>query len=568
MSTPHIIFRQRPIVRKTVSVSAEIITPTPPIALSPRMEAYFATQKAKSEAAAAAVQEFVPSIQQKAFFDWVESGSGNLILQAVAGSGKTTTLIQSLRRMSGNIFLGAYGNTAAKDIKAKAEKADVMRRGLKIGTMHGLGYQDWIWKHKQVQVDDKKVSRLIDTVSHLGPSEADAKEAAPYIGQMVSFGKQFLMGVKAPVDNMAIWRKISEHFSADQSLPEYIEVDRALEWVVEVYRRSHDQCPDVIDFDDMLYAPLAYRLRLFPNDWVLMDEAQDANPARREYAKRTLGPKGRAVFCGDSRQAIFGFTGSGGDSLERIKEEFNCQELPLSVSYRCSRAAVAYVHQWVSHIEAHPEAVEGAVRGPHYDASKIDETTKAIVPWFLQEQPANDEVVICRYTAPLIQTAYGMIKHGVPCKVLGRDIGKGLITIARMWKISTLAKLEERLAVYLRREIEKARKAQSEKREQEVTDKVDTLRIFIDRCRQLGKTTIDELVAEIEALFADTIEHLLTLCTGHKAKGLEWGRVFWIQSAERRQPRKAWEAEQEDNLKYVIGTRTKGELVLIPETLI
>lgn len=39
---------------------------------------------------------FKPSKLQQAFFDMVTSGKGSCVLEAVAGSGKTTTLLEAL----------------------------------------------------------------------------------------------------------------------------------------------------------------------------------------------------------------------------------------------------------------------------------------------------------------------------------------------------------------------------------------------------------------------------------------------------------------------------------------
>lgn len=44
-------------------------------------------------------RKFVPSPQQQAVFDWVESGRGNAFIEAVAGAGKTTTLIEACKRI-------------------------------------------------------------------------------------------------------------------------------------------------------------------------------------------------------------------------------------------------------------------------------------------------------------------------------------------------------------------------------------------------------------------------------------------------------------------------------------
>lgn len=544
---------------------------------------------------------FKASLQQLAYFDWIENGSGSALLEAVAGAGKTTTLIKGFPLMRGTIFCGAYNKSAAEDIKAKALAQKATRPGLFIGTMHGSGFYDWKRGHRLVEVDDRKVGKLIERFAEDFPAHKVAKDCYSFLGKMVSFGKQFLIGChgKPEIDNYSMWLKLMEHFSADQDLPEGVQPEQAIEWAAEIFRNSKAQCAERIDFDDMIYAPIAHDVRLFPNDWVLVDECQDINPARREMAKRLMKAGGRAVFVGDRRQAVYGFTGAGGDSVERIIEEFGCATLPLTVTYRCPKAVVNYVHQWVDHIEAHPDAPEGIVRpvtyhpeparnfkceGCHGDGREMlnrgngdvidipcsvckDARTTPPLPWFQQDPPTTKDIIICRYTRPLIQTAYSMIKAGIACRVEGRDIGKGLIALARLWKITTLTRLEERLSVYLSREIQKAIAANSERRKQEVEDKVATLHIFIARCRMLGKTLISELVVEIEAMFSDDTTNVISLCTGHKAKGREWTRVFWIQTVQRGRPSKEWEFVEETNIKYVIGTRAQSELILVPESL-
>lgn len=509
---------------------------------------------------------YKPSPQQQAFFDWILDGSGNLILQAVAGAGKTTTLIQGLSRMEGSVFFGAYNRKIADEIKAKASKAKVDRNGIYINTLHGCCFSDWRRLHKQVSVDDRKVQKIVDDIARTKP---EITSFETFVLKMVSFAKQFLIGVKRPVDHMPTWKGIMEHFSVDAEMDDE-SIELALEYAVEVFKRSAATCKTVVDFDDMIFAPLYYNIKFFQNDWVLIDECQDINPARREAAKRLLKPTGRFVAVGDRCQAIYGFTGAGGDSVDRIIEEFKCAELPLTVTYRCPKSVVSYVHQWVSHIEAHPDAPEGVVRpviaAPKPETDSAMEAPVKAQPWFLREGMKTTDAVLCRYTRPLIQTAFAMIRAGVACKVEGRDIGNGLCKLAQRWKVKSLDALETRLAQYLAREIEKAKAAKSDARADAVTDVVETLRIFIDRCRAAGKTTIKELTDDIQTMFADDVAGMLTLSTGHKAKGREWPRVYWIQTAIRQRNLKDWEMVQETNIKYVIGTRAQEELVLLQET--
>ena len=346
----------------------------------------------------------------------------------------------------------------------------------------------------------------------------------------------------------------------DLELPEDISLHEALGWVITLFQTSKRNCPFIVDFDDMIYAPIAYGLRFFQNDWVVLDEVQDINPARREAARLMLKPGGRFVGCGDVHQAIYGFTGAGADSIERITEEFKCTTLQLTVSYRCPKAVVKHAHNWVSHIEAAETAPEGIVR--QYTPQAVEGVA---TEWFRQETILATDAILCRYTSPLIKAAYGMIKNGIPCKVEGREIGKGLAALAQKWRITTLDKLVERLATWQSANVAKALAKENQKMVQDIEDKVDTLLVVIERCRAQNKHLIADLVIELAALFSDDIVGVATLSTGHKAKGREWVRVFWLQrSGGQFRAKKEWEQVQEDNVSYVICTRAKQELVLVP----
>lgn len=519
------------------------------------------------------IPSFIPSPQQADFFEFVDNGVGNCILRAVAGAGKTTTLVQALRRMKGDVFFGAYNKKIAEEIQHKADQAGLSRPGIYISTMHSAGFRAFRtsltpMESKRLEVSDKKLLKILDgMVPELGlpPEQVELfKRSYTFISKMVSFGKQFLMGVTIDENDVAQWLKLVEHFATDQDLPDDVSINQGLLWTMKAFRTSRAQCKTVIDFDDMIYAPLYYKSRFFQYDWLLGDEWQDANPARREMAKRMLKPTGRALFVGDERQAIYGFTGASSDSLDATRQMFNCKILPLTVTYRCGKKIVEYAHQWVGHIQAHPSAPEGVVR-PFIENPALKGDGLAPAPWWLHEKPRADDAILCRYTKPLIATAYGLLRAGIGCKVEGRDIGNGLCKLATRWKISKIDTLEARLAVYLDNEIRKAQIAKNEKREQEVEDVVETLRIFIDRCRELHLYLIDDLCREIQKLFADGVSGVCTLSTGHKAKGREWGKVFWIQSPQRMQMSREWQAVEETNIKYVICTRAKTELVLVPE---
>lgn len=529
--------------------------------VSEKLQAAYAARQARADAAG---KPFNPSIEQRALYDWIETGTGNALVRACAGSGKTTTLVEGLRYMDGNIFFGCFGKSASLDIQAKADSAGVTRPGIKISTIHSAGYGEFVRLFPKVVVEPDKTYKLIDNYANGHFDKWSIIKSKSFLLKMVSYAKQYLIGCPnySAIPKKAYWLELCEHFSAEDDLPDGVEKEDAIDWCIDLLNESNERAYAMIDFDDMIYIPILNNLKFFPNDWFLGDEWQDANPARREIAYRMLKSGGRGIFVGDDRQAIFGFTGASHDSLDITKELFNCHELSLSTTYRCPKAVVSYVKTLdpAYMIEAPETAEDGIVR-----TVPIPEATDT-TPWFLTDKPDEDAAVLCRYTRPLLQTAYAMIKEGIACKVEGRDIGKNLITLARRWRMAkTLDQLEAKLKVYLARELLKAREAESTRREQDVEDRVGSVMVFIERCRTLKKHTVDELVAEIESMFADGVTRMITLATGHRAKGREWPNIFWLQHVDRRQFKKEWESLSERNVRIVIGTRAMNQLVLVPE---
>jgi superfamily I DNA/RNA helicase len=523
---------------------------------------------------------YKPSKQQAAVFQWTLEGEGSAIVSAVAGAGKTTTLTRAMGLMSGRVAFTSFGNKIVKEIKHKVEELGLARNDLHISTMHSMGLKVWMKSFPKSKVEPTKVTKIIDMFLLTNPDEYEVfRPHRAFVRKLVMFGKNHLIGVgKRPaMNNLVVWEKLMKHYSLDESLPEFMTDDKGqivldankvpvpydvkplLAFVAEVFEKSAKMCPIQIDQGDMLYAPLFYNVKVDRYNFVVLDEAQDTNPAQRELAVRMLLPGGRFLGCGDENQAIFGFAGAGTNSMELLSKEFKAKRLELSITYRCPKAVVNYVKQWVPRIEAAetaPEGKLGFINSLAKDANWFD----GILP---------TDAVVCRYTAPLVANAFELIRKGIPCKVEGRDIGSNLVAMVnRFGKVKTLDGLETKLKKYLETEIEKAEKAEDDARKEQAEDIFGTIMIFVEKCRAARKTSVDDLIAEIEALFADNVEGITTFCTGHKSKGREWKRVFWLDTALRsRRILKDWEVEQENNLCYVMGTRAMDELYIVSENI-
>lgn len=501
-------------------------------------------------------KQFIPSPQQTAIFDYVDDrNGGNAIVEAVAGAGKTTTLVKACERMTGLVFLGAYNKKIAKEISGKTgHLPNVWSK-----TFHSMGMNAVTFflarsNKNAVQIDDKKVRKLIEAYI-LEKGRADLNDMAATVTKIVSMAKQRGIGV-CFADTDAVWLDMIDHFDLASDLPEGYEdrMDIVVKFARVILRRSNQQAKEawVIDFDDMVYLPLLWNLRLKKFEWVLVDEAQDTNPTRREFAKRLLAPNGRFIAVGDPRQAIYGFSGADNDALDQIARDFDAKRLPLTVTYRCPKEVVKVAQEFVSHIVAHESAPEGLYTEQPYDV--------------LPDQLLPGDAVLCRYNKYLVGLCFRLIRMGKPARIEGRAIGAGLVALTKKWKVKKLDALADRITKWRDREVAKASAKQNDTKVQEIEDKAETLFVLIERAMEQGITDTDGLRVMIESLFDDDVadkKGMITLCSVHKSKGLEWNRVFVLGLYELmgRECSQHWQTVQEINLQYVAVTRAQELLV-------
>ncbi len=512
------------------------------------------------------------SNQQQNVVDWAVNGSGSLNLIARAGCGKTFTLLRIVEALitakpNVEIFLGAFNKAIADEIKADLAKLGISWKQATAGTMHSAGFGVWRKHAPRVKVDGKKLYHIIDDIIASDGDEAyrgQITALTPFVIKAVSLAKQQAFGVLCGIEDRSIWWDLVEHFGLDDDLPENgspVSPENGIELAIKVYQISLQQCREVVDFDDMILAPLYYKLRFWPKDFVLIDEAQDTNPARRALAMKMLKPRtGRMIAVGDDRQAIYGFTGASSDSLELIRKQLGSKVLPLNLTYRCAKKIVQQAQRYVPDIVAHDSNPEGVV-----ETIPLDEFTLASV------RPTD--AILCRNTKPLINLAYEFVRAGIGCRVEGREIGQGLIALAVRWKrIKTITALTDKLTDYKDREIQKHLAKGREERAQGVEDKVATVLAIAQHVVTKDLHDVSDLVAEIEKMFGDTREgetpNVVTLSTIHKAKGREWDRVFILGFSKylpSKWARKDWQLHQEDNLAYVAITRAKRDLFFLEE---
>lgn len=477
------------------------------------------------------------SIHQEKIFAFAATGTGNAVVKAVAGSGKTTTLVEAMRQVPANvskIFL-AFNKAIATELGT---------RGVNARTFHSLTYGPVTKSMGIREVNTDKVRDIID--AHLG--EEEARMYGPFVNKLVGLAKNAGIGCLVE-DTEQNWNDLAVHHDMELE-SEHADYAKALRIASSVLQRSNAS-KTALDFDDLLYLAVKNGIPLPRFGFIVVDEGQDTNAIQRAIIRKIMGPASRLMVIGDDAQAIYGFRGADSDSLDLIKQDFDAVELPLSVTYRCPTAVVAHARQWVSHIEAAPNAPKGSVESLGAD-------------WKVSRFKAND-LVVCRTTAPVVSLAFRLMQARIPVRIMGKEIGAGMKALIKRMNANSIDNLIQRLEVYTAREVEKARAKKQDQKMEAIQDKTSCI-LFLIRSLKEIKRTVPALYEVIDQLFSDSKEAVI-LSTIHKSKGLEADRVYWFNSSKcpAQWAKQPWQQQQERNLCYVATTRAKKELILIED---
>jgi DNA helicase-2/ATP-dependent DNA helicase PcrA len=466
-----------------------------------------------------------PSLYQQAIYSWIREGTGHAVVEAVAGSGKTTTLVAALNEMKGKPLFCAFNKHIATELARRAPGNTT------VSTIHSLGFAAIRKAFRNVEVDAQKTRKI---VTDLMGDDFDDRAARIATENLVSLARLTLD------DDLDA---IIDHYSLDcNGDREWI-----LETVPEVLRRDREET-DTIDFDDMVYLPAALSLKPQQYDWVAVDEAQDLNAAQRELALSACSPGGRVCAVGDRFQSIYGFAGADTSSIPLLTEKLHAKSLPLSICYRCPTSHLDLARQIVPHIEARPGAPKGVVADYN-----LDEVVRKLAP---------GDLFICRVNAPLAEVCLALIRAGKKATLRGRDIGTNLVNLVKKVNRSVSGDIEkclERFATYLEKETLKLTIEKKDGQADALRDRVETIYALAD-----GVDTTQGLVNRIETIFSDDVDGIV--CSSvHRAKGLEADRVAIYLPNLMPHPRakEGWEMQQEMNLKYVSVTRAKQELWMV-----
>lgn len=505
----------------------------------------------------AVVETLIASEFQKDIYHWVEFGNGNAIVEAVAGSGKTTVLKQACRiiyeRWGIRPLAIAFNSHIKKELELKiGEYAQV-------NTFNSLGHGlvgNAIGR-KYLKVDDDKYHKICKAVVVDQNGYNDYEQNLIYVSELKQLS-DFCMKTLTRTKSKDDLKEMISNYNLDVD-----NLDVVGSWLGYVIKEGDKLARQgIISFTDQLFLPHLWNLSPIKKyEWVLGDEMQDTSSASLELFLKFTDERTRILAVGDRKQAIMGFGGANSDALDRLQNTINAISLPLSICYRCPTAHIELAQELVPQILPSPTAIEGEIIEVYMKmVSKGRFDYEELIPHL-----GNKELIICRKTAPLISLCIKLITQRISAKVKGRDIGAQLGKL-----IDETAKLPgfhfNRFPEFLENLFEMKKAKFLIKNEQgkieSLQDRVNGLHACFEAFHDAYN--VESLKESVNNLFSDS-HSTITLSTIHKAKGLEADRVVFLHPEFC--PMK-WEGqnkemyEQELNLKYVALTRSKHTLIL------
>jgi len=494
---------------------------------------------------------FTPTEEQMKIFDIIGKEISfrggqieNLAVDAVAGSGKTTTAVASIpyaRSVHKKIGFTAFSKEIAKTLQSKVGLS------CQAGTMHSIGYGLVRDRFGDVEIVNWKYEDIAK--KHFPSLFRDGKNGSKWIKpEFAAFGAlcRIIREQNCEIGFVSsdTIKKISQ--IADEqgiSLPSKSWIPELVGACFECIQIGADN-PKEIDYCDMVWLPVFHKLGVDKFDLIYGDEAQDFNPIQQQFFIQ-LGE--RKVFIGDPFQSIMGFAGADTNSFQNLTKWLDAHTRTLSTCWRCPVSHLDLARHFVPHIRSAANAIDGIVN-------------PGVTSEFVIHSSGPGDMILCRSNAPLVGMAYRFFESGKPAVVRGKNIGQGIVSLAKKLRPDDMSDLNIKIGRY------------KEKEKQKLIDrdaKQDAFNVLNDQVKCINEImshydSVNEFLEGCEKLFGDdgeTRQDQVILSSVHRSKGLEAGKVTILEPSKLCAWGETEESyQQEKNLAYVALTRSKGVL--------
>lgn len=537
---------------------------------------------------------------QKEIIDFFKSNPhGNIIVKALAGTGKSTLICLLTEETNTSDIYVAFNSSIAEEFSRKINNPKT-----KIKTLHSLGLA--IMNSNLSESSSK--GGIGSRNSSSGGATLDNFKIHKIIDELIyeTFGKYDKFEHKIFIkDNYVqlynLCRLTCTNMSSESEVEKLVEdynlfvdysgndfssplVSTMVEWLEEIDEKSIKEFNNTrtIDFTDMLY--ITYK-KLYSGEWkvpyynyytnIYIDEAQDLSTIQLLMLKFIKRKGGRYIFVLDENQAIYSFAGGNAKSCALIPKLYApIKEFDLPINYRCPTSHLAKVNRdFGIPIQPRPDAPIGSIKT--IDKEEIKKYVHA------------GDLVISRKNKWLSDVILDLAIHGIPIYMEDKEMVEQIKKLVSSQKAASLYELKNKLEKIIKKynvQLEKIVKKETEKAEEDTKKMIDvsdtnsridninfikSILSYYSSQPQNKYDKPDDFIRYIDVLLNTKMpSNCVRVCSVHKAKGLEAPQTFVLNEAKVCTDRRnSWEQnEQEKNLSYISITRAKENLFLVRET--
>jgi DNA helicase II / ATP-dependent DNA helicase PcrA len=469
---------------------------------------------------------------------WINSVS-NILINAVAGSGKSSLLLWLLEQTQGKVLLLAFNKSIKEELEEKIKNKN-LRNG-KVMTLHSLGLSIIHNANIRTKIDKSKnfylIKKLQNSNTRIFKSLAWKEQIrlSFMIMEMNDVSRMYL------IEDFKELKK--EFIKLGKIWNENLHLEILWNEFLEIRNETYVGRFIEIDYLDMLFAPVKLNLNtILDPDYIFIDEAQDLSLLQHQLFNKLLSLPSvkKFIAVGDKNQSIYEFSGASSKSFDLFKEVPNTIEMPLDICYRCGSNIIQEANKVYD------------IMLPFKEGGKVEKISdfKLI---------KDKSMVICRNTTPLLELYFQLLSINKSVYIKGEEILSTLIKFLKPYEsypvLGAVNAMEEELITL------------SNKTEEEYKIQYYILKENLSNFKILVKNfcnntdTVNYLLNRLKAVFINQQE-AITLCTIHKSKGLEADVVYILNENLIPSIHAITEEQlkQEYNLKYVARTRAKEEL--------
>lgn len=483
--------------------------------------------------------KLIPTAEQAAVIEAAKTGK-NIGVKAYAGAAKTSTCVMVAKAVLKDSLYLAFNAS----IKQEAEEKFPTHVTCK--TAHGLAYAAIVKGTKFAKearligyYDTREIREIIKPFI----KGLDEEEEYLYIQECISVIKAFCQSASFDLTEF-----VHEHIEATEDDPhkayKFVEPCKAI-WgqladVNSKYKTTHDIYLKLYQLSkpDLSY----YRV-------IFLDEFQDVNPVILDIFLRQK--RSQLIAVGDQYQSIYAWRGAI-NAFEALPES-GWTYLSLTESFRFGPEIAATANVLLQDMKA-----EKAIKGR---GTKTKEDVKS-------------EAIIVRNNSTLFEVMQELAKKGKFFYVIGdtEDIFSAMYTANTLR--FTKAGEKPNFGKYPHKQI--ASYGSWKELMQDKSAEIQKIVNLVGLCSPSVHAVIDNikqfLITDRMLKKNPKLSYEITVCTGHKSKGLEWDKVTLTEDFA---PRFSDDCDDEEvieefnhgqgrELLYVAITRAQAELILSP----